>query len=112
MSKIVIKNTETQFVCKVQNSDSTTLTMANTDFGGVTPTSLSVISMHWSSSSANNDYVQLSHGANSFFDLHGSGSIDTKGEGFSFDIDKTGDLTIATSSAGHKYSLILNLRKG
>lgn len=111
MATHVLRNTETQYIIKIMNENSFTITKAAGEHNSVVPTGYKIAGIFWSVSTSGNEHLEITRGATEVIDLHGSGNWSFAGEFFQLDDDDTVDITVAPTNTGHHYSLILKLRK-
>jgi len=109
MATATIKNTPSEFVYKVLNEDSATLSLADTIHDGVTPSGLVIKGAFWSTSG--NHHIEIIRNSVDVLDLHNSGVVDFTDLSYTLDQEKDQTITIQPSNSGHHYSLILTLGK-
>lgn len=110
MASYVIRNTESEYVVKIINENSFTITLANTAKGGVTPDGLT-IRRYYVTMNAGNDYLEISRNSTPVLELHGNEVVDLSALGMAIDEESNQTVSIAPSNSGHKYTLIIALGK-
>lgn len=110
MASYVIKNTDKEYVVKVINENSFTITLANTAKSGVTPDGLT-IRRYYVTMNAGNDYLEISRNSTPILELHGNEVVDLSAHGMTIDEESDQTVSIAPSNSGHKYTIILALGK-
>ena len=110
MASYVIRNTESEYVVKIINENSFTITLANTAKGGVIPDGLT-IRRYYVTMNAGNDYLEISRNSTPVIELHGNEVVDLAALGMALDEESNQTVSIAPSNSGHKYTLIIALGK-
>ena len=110
MASYVLKNTDKEYVFKIINENSFTVTLADTAKGGVTPDALS-IRKYYVTMNAGNDYLEISRNSTPILELHGNEVVDLSALGMALYEESNQSVIIAPSNSGHKYTLIMTLGK-
>lgn len=110
MASYVLKNTEKEYIFKVINEASFTVTLSDTAKDSVTPNALT-IRRYYVTMNAGNDYLEISRNGSPVLELHGNEVVDLTDFGFTLDEQSDQSVVIAPSNSGHKYTLIMALGK-
>lgn len=110
MASYVLKNTEKEYVFKIINESTFTVTLADTAKGGVIPDALS-IRKYYATMNAGNDYLEISRNSTPILELHGNEVVDLSALGMTLYEESDQSVIIAPSNSGHKYTLIMTLGK-
>ena len=110
MASYVVRNTTTEYVFKVINEASFTVTLANTALGGVTPSGL-YIRRYYVTMNAGNDYLEISRNSTVVLELHGNEVVDLSAIKFALYEESGSSVIVTPSNVGHKYTLIMALGK-
>lgn len=110
MASYVLKNTDKEYVFKIINENTFTVTLADTAKGGVTPDALTI--RRWFvTMNAGNDYLEISRNSTPVIELHGNEVVDLSALGMTLSEESDQSVVIAPSNSGHKYTLIMALGK-
>ena len=110
MASYVIRNTTSEYVFKVINQASFTVTLADTALNAVTPTGL-YISRYYVTMNAGNDYLEIGRNGTPVLELHGNEVVDLSAVKFPLYEESGSSVIVTPSNSGHKYTLIMALGK-
>ena len=110
MASYVIRNTTSEYVFKIINEASFTVTLADTALNAVTPTGL-YISRYYVTMNAGNDYLEIGRNSTAVLELHGNEVVDLSAIKFPLYEESGSSVVVTPSNSGHKYTLIMALGK-
>jgi len=110
MSFYVMRNSPSEFFCKVVNEDSYEITLANMAHRGVTPSGAFIKMIAWSAGGNNQYYVSITRNSVNVAELHGTGCFQLGECDLEFGEEPDQPITIESAGNGD-YMLLLGFRK-